>query len=318
MTDTVAIVLAAGKSTRMKSEVPKVLHPVCGRPMIEYVLDSAREAGASKIVVIVGHRSDLVRSALQHHADVQFAEQTEQKGTGHAVMMCEPLLRSHQGPVLILAGDTPLLQGSSLRALLEERETQKAACVIGTADTANNEGLGRIVRDAGGNFQCIVEQKDASAEQKAITEINTGCYAFSGPLLFSSLQSVRPNNSQGEYYLTDSPAILMKEGHRVAARCSITIEEALGVNTRTQLAEVRSTVQKRIQTQLMLAGVTIEDPAQTSIEFGVEIGRDTVIRPMTVIDRGCRIGENCVIGPFVHLPAETTVSNGTHIHSLCR
>jgi len=318
MTETVAIILAAGKSTRMKSEVPKVLHPVCGRPMIEYVLDSAREAGASKIVVIVGHRSDLVRTALQHHADVQFAEQTEQKGTGHAVMMCEPLLRSHEGPVLILAGDTPLLQGSSLKALLEERETQNAACVIGTADTANNEGLGRIVRDSSGRFQCIVEQKDASAEQRAITEINTGCYAFSGPLLFSSLHKVRPNNSQGEYYLTDGPRILMDEGHKVAARCSITIEEALGVNTRTQLAEVRATVQKRIQTQLMLAGVTIEDPAQTSIEFGVEIRRDTIIRPMTVIDQGCRIGENCVIGPFVHLVSGTVVAAGTHLHVAAR
>lgn len=312
MTETVAIILAAGKSTRMKSEVPKVLHSVCGRPMIEYVLDSAREAGASGIVVIVGHRSDLVRAALQHHSDVQFAEQTEQKGTGHAVMMCEPLLRSHQGQVLILAGDTPLLQGSSLKALLEEQQAQKAACVIGTADTANNDGLGRIVRDTAGNFQCIVEQKDATADQRAITEINTGCYAFNGPLLFSSLQKVRPNNSQGEYYLTDGPRILMDEGHRVAARCSITIEEALGVNTRMQLAEVRATVQKRIHNQLMLSGVTIEDPAQTSIEYGVEIGRDTVIRPMTVIDRNCRIGENCIIGPLVHLTAGTEVESGAH------
>lgn len=318
MSETVAIVLAAGKSTRMKSEVPKVLHPVCGRPMIEYVLDSAREAGVSRIVVIVGHRSDLVRAALKHHPDVHFAEQTEQKGTGHAVMMCEPLLRDHTGPVLILAGDTPLIQGSSLRALLEERVNRDAACVIGTADTANNEGLGRIVRDASGNFQCIVEQKDATPEQRAITEINTGCYAFSGPLLFSSLQKVRPNNSQGEYYLTDGPRILMDEGHRVAARCSITIEEALGVNTRTQLAEVRATVQKRIQTQLMLAGVTIEDPAQTSIEFGVEIGKDTVIRPMTVIDRGCRIGDNCLIGPLVHLPEGTVVASGTRYTQLQR
>ncbi|MFM7057205.1 MAG: NTP transferase domain-containing protein [Planctomycetota bacterium] len=301
MSSTIAVVLAAGRSTRMKSDVPKVLHPVCGRPMIEYVLDAAREAGAGRLVVVVGHRSDLVRAALSSHPDVVFAEQTEQKGTGHAVMMCESALATHTGAVLILAGDTPLLRGASLKALLDRREELRAACVIGTARTENNEGLGRIVRDERGSFQRIVEQKDATPDERRITEINTGCYAFSTPLLLESLRSLRPNNSQGEYYLTDCPRVLMDTGVTVEATCSLTLEEALGVNTRAQLAEVRLSIQQGILRQLMLDGVTIEDPAQTSIEYGVRIGRDTVIRPFTVIERGAVIGEHRIIGPFAHI-----------------
>lgn len=313
MTAPVAVILAAGKSTRMKSEVPKVLHPVCGRLMIEYVLDAARAAGAEQLIVVVGHKADLVRSSLAHHRDVVFAEQTEQKGTGHAVMMCEKHLASHSGSVLILAGDTPLLQGSSLKALLDSQTTSGAACVIGTADTRNNDGLGRVVRDGAGAFQCIVEQKDASPEQRKITEINTGCYAFNTPLLLSALKGVKPNNSQSEYYLTDCPRILMDQGHKVAATCSLTIEEALGVNTRVQLSEVSASIQKSIQTQLMLSGVTIEDPAQTHIDFGVVIGRDTVIRPFTVIDSNVNIGDDCTIGPFVHVKGPQTIANGTRV-----
>jgi len=301
MLGVMAVVLAAGKSTRMKSDIPKVLHPVCGRPMIEYVLDSARSAGADRIVVVVGHRADLVRSALQHHTDVVFAEQTEQKGTGHAVMMCESALAGHSGSVLILAGDTPLLKGGSLRALLDRREQTGSACVIGTASTVNNEGLGRVVRDAEGRFQCIIEQKDATAEQRRITEINTGCYAFSAPLLLQSLRSLRPNNSQSEYYLTDCPRILMDDGHTVDAACTLTLEEALGVNTRAQLAEVRVSIQRGIHQELMVGGVTIENPDQTSIDFGVTIGRDTTIRPFTVIEQGTMIAENCTVGPFAHI-----------------
>jgi bifunctional UDP-N-acetylglucosamine pyrophosphorylase/glucosamine-1-phosphate N-acetyltransferase len=313
MSSPVAVILAAGKSTRMKSEVPKVLHPVCGRLMIEYVLDAARAAGATRLIVVVGHKADLVRSALSHHPDVVFAEQTVQKGTGHAVMMCESHLQSHSGSVLILAGDTPLLQGSSLKALLNAQIIQTAACVIGTANTKNNEGLGRVVRDSDGNFQCIVEQKDATPEQRCITEINTGCYAFSTPLLLSALRKIQPNNSQSEYYLTDCPAILMQDGHRVSASCSLTIEEALGVNTRVQLSEVRSSIQAVILNQLMLSGVTIEAPSQTSIDYGAVIGRDTVVRPFSVIDGNVTIGENCSVGPFVHVRGPANIPDGARV-----
>ncbi|MBL8818398.1 MAG: NTP transferase domain-containing protein [Planctomyces sp.] len=312
MSAPVAVVLAAGKSTRMKSETPKVLHKVCGRLMIDYVLDAARAAGAEKLVVVVGHRADLVRNALKHHSDVVFAEQTEQKGTGHAVLMCESALADHKGATLILAGDTPLLQGSSLKALLDARQNDNAACVVGTASTQNNDGLGRIVRNAAGEFERIVEQKDATPEQRKITEINTGCYAFSTPLLLSSLKEIRPNNVQAEYYLTDCPRILMDQGHRVIATCSLTLEEALGVNTRVQLAEVRSSIQASILKTHMLAGVTVEDPMSTSIDFGVQIGQDTLIRPFTVLDGpDLRIGSQCIIGPHAHLKGPAVIPDGS-------
>ncbi len=301
MTAPVAVILAAGKSTRMKSETPKVLHPVCGRLMIEYVLDAARIAGCEKLIVIVGHKADMVRKALSHHNDVVFAEQVEQKGTGHAVMMAESELEGHDGAVLILAGDTPLLQGSSLKALLDDQKDQNAACVIGTADTINNDGLGRVVRDSGGKFECIVEHKDATDAQREITEINTGCYAFSTPLLLSSLRQLKPNNVQSEYYLTDCPRILMDEGHNIAASCSLTIQEAIGVNNRLQLAEVRGYIQSELLTNLMLSGVTIVDPLQTSIDFGVTIGGDTIVKPGTVIEGEVSIGFDCVVGPNVHI-----------------
>lgn len=313
MTAPVAVILAAGKSTRMKSETPKVLHPVCGRLMIDYVLDAARAAGVEKIVVIVGHKADLVREALASHSDVVFAEQVEQNGTGHAVMMAEPELKSHQGSVLILAGDTPLLQGSSLKALLDAQASEKAACVIGTADTENNEGLGRVVRTASGDFDCIVEHKDASEDQRRITEINTGCYAFDTQLLLSSLRKLKPNNVQSEYYLTDCPRILMDDGHKVAASCSLTIEEAIGVNNRIQLAEVRSHVQRDHLNQIMLSGVTIVDPAQTSIDINVAIGNDTVINPGCVIEGDVTIGANCVIGPHAHIVGPKTIADGSHV-----
>lgn len=314
MSAPVAVVLAAGKSTRMKSETPKVLHPICGQLMIDYVLNAARAAGVEKIVVVVGHKADQVRGALSGHADVVFAEQTEQNGTGHAVMMCESELTGHDGSVLILAGDTPLLEASSLRSLLEFQQQQGAASVIGTADTENNEGLGRIVRDAEGAFVCIREQKDASDAEQKITEINTGCYAFSTPLLLESLRQLKPDNAQAEYYLTDCPRILMDAGHPVAASCSLTIQEAIGVNNRVQLAEVREHIQQQILTQLMLSGVTIEDPLQTTIDHGVEIGQDTRIRPGTVIDRGARIGRECEIGPHVYVPGDADVADGSTVN----
>lgn len=310
MTAPVAVILAAGKSTRMKSETPKVLHPVCGRLMIEYVLDAARQAGVEKLIVIVGHKADLVRQALAGHPDVVFAEQKEQNGTGHAVMMAEDELAGHTGSTLILAGDTPLLQGASLKALLDAQAADASACVIGTADTVDNDGLGRVVRDTENNFTCIVEHKDATEEQRNITEINTGCYAFDTQLLLSSLRQLKPNNVQSEYYLTDCPRILMDDGHKVSASCSLTIEEAIGVNNRVQLAEVRRHIQQGILHELMLSGVTIVDPNQTSIDVDVTLGRDSVVYPGSVIEQGCTIGADCRIGPHSHLKSGTEIPDG--------
>ncbi len=240
MNEPVAIILAAGKSKRMMSELPKVLHPACGRPIVEYVLDAARQAGATRLILVVGHKADQVEAALNHHADVEFALQTEQLGTGHAVMSAQGLLKDHQGPVLVLAGDTPLLKGESLAGLLTALTSEQAACVVGTAETENNFGLGRIVRDGNGEFLRIVEQRDATPEEQKIREINTGCFAFDGPSLFQALEQVRPENAQGEYYLTDCAEILRRNGKRVIATCTLGIQEAMGVNTQEQLAEVES------------------------------------------------------------------------------
>lgn len=245
MSDPVAIVLAAGKGTRMKSELPKVLHEVCGRSMVEHVFDAVRGAGVRRIVCVIGHKAELMRERLAGHADVEFALQTEQKGTGHAVLMAEPLLRSHDGPVLVLAGDTPLLQSHSLLELLNELIDNKAASVVGTAITENNKGLGRIVRDGHGEFVRIVEEKDATDSERAIQEINTGCYAFDCRSLFEALAEVRPLNTQGEYYLTDCPAILMSKGKPVRAAAKLDIHEAMGVNTPEQLAEVQRVLEAR-------------------------------------------------------------------------
>ena len=313
MNPPVAIVLAAGKSTRMKSSLPKVLHEVCGRPMIEYVLDAVRAAGVQRIVVVIGHQADRVRGELSGHDDVDFALQSEQLGTGHAVMMCEAALADHDGKALILAGDTPLLRGESLAELLGVLDSEEAACVIGTAVTEQNEGLGRIVRDGQGEFVRIVEQKDAAPEEAAIEEINTGCFAFDSKLLFQSLQQIRPNNVQGEYYLTDCPAVLLAEGRRVVASPSLNIEEAMGVNTRVQLAEVSRVIQQRTQKTLMLAGVSIIAPEQTVIDPQAKIGVETVIHPFSVIRGAVEIGEGCQIGPHavvqgpVRLPAGSVV-----------
>ncbi|MBX3443523.1 MAG: NTP transferase domain-containing protein [Planctomyces sp.] len=241
----VAVILAAGKSKRMLSETPKVLHQACGRPMVEYVLDAARKAGCTRLVVVVGHKAEVVQAALAHHPDVEFAHQTEQLGTGHAVMMSRALLKDHDGPVLVLAGDTPLLRAESLAGLLEEQRTHAAACVVGTARTEQNAGLGRIVRGADGEFLRIVEQKDATPEEQAITEINTGCFAFDGRELFRALDEVRPNNSQAEYYLTDCAEILRGSGRPVRAACRFEIREAMGVNTQEQLSAVEAEMKSR-------------------------------------------------------------------------
>jgi bifunctional UDP-N-acetylglucosamine pyrophosphorylase/glucosamine-1-phosphate N-acetyltransferase len=308
-----AIVLAAGKSTRMKSTRPKVLHEVCGRPMMEYVLDAARAAGVGRIVAVVGHRADLVQGYLSRYADIEFALQSEQKGTGHAVMMCREQLARHRGPVLILAGDTPLLRQESLAALLKAQQEQSAAAVIGTAVTAANQGLGRIVRDANGQFVKIVEEKDANPAEKAIQEINTGCYAFDAQRLLAALDLIRPDNAQAEYYLTDCPRKLLERGETVLALNAFEMVEALGVNTRAQLAEATRTIQQAALTRFMAAGVTIVSPEQTVIDPRAEIAADAIIEPFTVIRGRVVIGGDCHLGPHAVIDGPITIPPGTTI-----
>lgn len=240
MPEPIAIILAAGKGKRMLTHLPKVLVPVCGRPMIHYVTDAVRAAGIKRIVAVVGFKAESVRRELAGEKDVEFALQTEQLGTGHAVMMCRDCLERQQGPVVILAGDSPMVQPDSLRSLVAEYENRKLACLLGTGTKANPTGLGRIVRNSNGEFQGIVEERDATPEQKLITEVNLSTYVFRPSALLSSLEQLTVHNVQGEYYLTDCPGVLKKAGERVDALCVLTPSEALSINTPEELADVEA------------------------------------------------------------------------------
>ncbi len=217
MAGPLAIVLAAGRGTRMKSDLPKVLFPVLGRPMIHWVLDALQAAGVAKSVVVVGYRADDVKSELAGRSQVGFALQEQQLGTGHAVQMCSDQLKQHSGPVIVVAGDSPLVQAASIRRLIEESEKSRAACLLGTLEKDNPTGLGRIVRDASGRFERIVEQKDATAEQLLIREVNMSTYVFQCDALQWALGQLSNSNAQGEFYLTDCPEILRNSGRTVDA-----------------------------------------------------------------------------------------------------
>ena len=243
MSDPIAIVMAAGKGTRMKSALPKVLVEVCGRPMIEYVLDALDRGGVHRKIVVVGYQAQAVRDHLTRNgfADgtaLSFVEQREQLGTGHAVMMCRDELASHEGAVLVVAGDSPLMQSESIRALLDEFERSQPACLLGTGYRDDPTGFGRIQRDDRGEFLEIVEERDASPRQRQIREVNLSCYVFNCADLLPALQQLKNKNSQGEYYLTDVPGILQSQGKRVRALDVLKPCEALSINTLDDLAVV--------------------------------------------------------------------------------
>lgn len=240
----IAVVLAAGKGTRMKSDLPKVLVKVCGRPMIEYVLDALSAGGVHRAIVVVGYQAALVQATLEGRPGVEFALQTEQLGTGHAVMSCRRQLAEHDGPVLIVTGDSPLMRRESIAAVFAEYERRPAACIIGTAYKENPAGLGRILRDAKGNFVGIVEHRDATPEQLGITEVNMSYYVFHSRHLLDALEHVRPNNRQGEYYVTDVPGILASQGKEVRAVPVLKPCESLGINTLDELAVAEQEMQR--------------------------------------------------------------------------
>jgi bifunctional UDP-N-acetylglucosamine pyrophosphorylase/glucosamine-1-phosphate N-acetyltransferase/UDP-N-acetylglucosamine pyrophosphorylase len=236
---TVAVVLAAGKGTRMKSDLPKVLVPVAGRPMIEYVLDSLAAAGIDDVVLVIGYRSDLVRTTLANRKGLTFVEQVQQLGTGHAVMVCrDELARRGDAAVFVLAGDSPMMQAGSLVALIEEFSRRQPACLIGTAHKKNPQGLGRVVRDAAGQFLKIVEEKDATPAERELTEVNLSCYLFDCRALLSALERLKNNNAQGEFYITDVPGILKDQGQPVVALDVLKPVESLSINTVEELAIV--------------------------------------------------------------------------------
>jgi bifunctional UDP-N-acetylglucosamine pyrophosphorylase/glucosamine-1-phosphate N-acetyltransferase len=308
-----AIILAAGKSTRMKSRRPKPLHDICGRPMLEYVLRACYEAGCDRVMVVVGHGKDEVISQFAGDKRIHWVEQTEQLGTGHAARMCEAELRKHGGDVFILTGDGPLIRGEVLRTLLGAHHEEKAAASMATAVLDDPTGYGRIVRDGNGDFVEIVEQADASAEQREIREVFPSYYCVRSEELLLALSKLTNNNKKREYYLTDIYSILRNAGKKVLAVQAVTQEDSMAVNDRIQQAEVDAIMQDRIQRRLRTEGVTIVSGINTYIEDGATIGPDTIVHPFTFIGRDSNIGAECVIGPFATLPRESLVPEGTTI-----
>ncbi len=244
MSSSLAIVMAAGKGTRMESDLPKVLVPACGRPMIEYVIDTLDAAGVAKIVVVVGYRADDVREALKSRDNIEFADQTEQLGTGHAVMMCREQINQHEGAVLVVTGDSPMIQVDSVAALFDLYDQEKPACILGSLHSEDPHGLGRIVRDDQGDFMAIVEEKDATPDQRLITEVNMSTYVFDAAELRATLDKLTNDNKQGEYYITDCPGILRGEGKDVRALPVLKPCESLSVNNMAQLAIVENEMRK--------------------------------------------------------------------------
>lgn len=311
----VAIVMAAGKSTRMKSDRPKVLHELCGQPILDYVLQALEQAGVRRKLVVVGFQSELVENAFRNHPGVEFVRQTEQLGTGHAVQVCQEKLRSHEGPVIVIAGDQPLIRPTLISDMVRRLGETGAKALIATAIVQNPFGYGRILRDEGGEFAGVIEQKDATPDQSQIREINPSFYAFDGPMLFSALAEVRPTNAQKEYYLTDVPAILRKRGERIVAENLATETDTYGINHRGHLAEAHALMQDRIHQRLFDAGVTIIDPRNTYIDARAEIGPDTVIHPFSIIHGPARIGRRCKIGPFAQVPPNTQLADDAIVGS---
>jgi len=308
---TTALILAAGKSTRMKSKRPKVLHEIYGKPMLGYVFDACFEAGVNRILAVVGYGKDEVIGQFDGDQRIQWVEQTEQLGTGHAARMCEKQLRHEHGDVFILAGDGPLIRGEVLRTLLQAHREEHAAASMATAMVDNPAGYGRIVRDAEGNFLEIVEELDCTPQQREIREIFPSYYCIRSEDLLHALDQLTPQNKKNEYYLTDVFSILRKAGRKVIAVQAVTAEDVLSINTRQQMMEVDAIMQDRIQKRVREGGVTIVSPINTYIEADVAIGPDTVLQPFCFIGRGASIGPDCMIGPMAMVPRQGIVPEGT-------
>ncbi|MGG3883924.1 bifunctional UDP-N-acetylglucosamine diphosphorylase/glucosamine-1-phosphate N-acetyltransferase GlmU [Brevibacillus panacihumi] len=294
-----AVVLAAGQGTRMKSKLHKVLHPVCGKPMVQHVVDTLVAMQVEDIVVVVGHGADAVRAELGD--GITYALQEKQLGTAHAVQQAEPFLLDKEGTTFLLYGDVPLLSAQTLTALRAYHEEQQAAATVLTAVLNDPTGYGRIVRDSAGEVLRIVEHKDASLQERAITEINTGIYCFDNRKLWNALKEVKNENAQGEYYLTDCVSILRNQHEKVVGFAAEDPDETMGINDRVQLADAEAYLRRRIALGHMRNGVTIIDPASTYIEADVTIGADTIIQPGSFLRGRTTIGSDCVIGPQADL-----------------
>ncbi|HWP98184.1 MAG TPA: bifunctional UDP-N-acetylglucosamine diphosphorylase/glucosamine-1-phosphate N-acetyltransferase GlmU [Syntrophomonadaceae bacterium] len=307
-----AVILAAGKGVRMRSELPKVAHPVAGRPMILHVLQAVRAAGVKKVVVVVGHERQVVQDILAGQ-DVDFAIQEKQLGTGHALMQAEGFI-DQDNHLLVLAGDTPLLREATLGSLMDlHRQKQASATLLSTIMT-DPYGYGRVLRGSRGEFARIVEEKDSNEEEKRVQEINSGIYCLDAREAFLALASIDTENAQGEYYLTDVLSILKSREQSVEVFLNPCEQDILGVNDRIQLSVVDKIMRNRIHEKLINQGVVIRDPATTFIDADVEVGLDTIILPFTIIEGATRIGCACEIGPSTRI-SDSLVGDQTIIES---
>ncbi len=309
MTDDLdVIILAAGLGTRMKSKTIKILHRAAGRPIVDYVLDLAAEVSARPPVLVVGYQRELVQ---QHVGDrARYAVQESPRGTGHAVLCAEPFVSARN--VLILSGDVPLARIETLRRLMDEHVRQQNALTVLTMKPSDPAKYGRVLRDAAGAVLRIVEAKDATDEEKRIDEVNAGIYVFDTAHLFPNLHRVKPNNAQGEYYLTDVVSMIRAAGKRVGAVLVDDPTEATGVDSRAQLATVEAEIQRRVVERLMRDGVTFRNPETVVIDSTVSIGPDSVVYPFVTIEGTTTIGRDCVIEPNVHL-TNVTIGNDVHV-----
>ncbi len=314
--ETAAVILAAGAGTRMRSELPKVLHAICGRPMIRWVVDAATSVSPSRVVIVAGAGKEQVQRVAQSsyggRAPLEFVEQAPLLGTGHALRTAAQALAGHRGTLLVLYGDVPLVRQETLEALLEAHGTRRHAITILTMRPTVPRGYGRILRNAAGDVIDIREEVDASPEERRITEVNSGLYAFETEPLFPALERLKPSPVKGEYYLTDAVREIQARGGRVGT-FEADAEEVEGVNTRSDLARAAAVMRRRILERLMDEGVTILDPSTTYVDADATIGPDTVIFPFTVIRGAVSIGRGCEVGPFSHVRDGARLEDGAEI-----
>lgn len=307
-----AVILAAGQGTRMKSKLYKVLHPVCGKSMVEHVVDQVTSLSFDKTAVVIGHGADLVKKTIKQ--DVDFVLQEEQLGTGHAVKCAEHLFENKIGTTVVLCGDTPLITAETIKDLMDKHTFSKAKATILTAHAEDPTGYGRVIRGESGQVEKIVEHKDASDDEKKVQEINTGIFCFDNAALFSTLKEVKNNNVQGEYYLPDVIEILKAQGEMVSAHKSDTFNETIGVNDRMALSNAEGLMRNRINAYWMSEGVTVIDPQTTYISAEAEIGQDTTIHPNVTIKGESKIGEDCIIESGTEIHA-SVLENNVHVRA---
>jgi bifunctional UDP-N-acetylglucosamine pyrophosphorylase/glucosamine-1-phosphate N-acetyltransferase len=314
----IAVILAAGEGTRMKSStLPKVLHPICWKPMIGYILETIQSIGIKNIIVVTGHKAEQVQKFLgaNSNGNIKTVKQTSPLGTADAVNCTKSLLKKFRGDLLIIYGDMPLITKECLETIVRKHQTANAACTLLTAIVKNPTGFGRIARDETGRVLKIVEERDASLYEKVIEEVNIGAYCFDKESLFEALKNARPHTvrSHKEYYLTDAVSFLSRYGKKIESISTSNMDEAFGVSSRNDLVKAQEIIRKRTLSKLIEAGVTIVDPQTTYIDDRVNVKQDTVIHPFTIIEGEVKIGNRCSIGPFCRIKGETRICDDVEV-----